>query len=229
MKKLIIVGTGLSAKQVYDFVNFHKLYEIVGFAVNEKYKNTDKFCELPVYTLETIREELNIFNIDFFISLGWNYLNSQKRALYEKLKKSGFCFTNLISPHAVIKGIIDGENIWVNDYSVIQSDAIIKSNATLREGVIIGNGTIIKEHCFIGIHAVIGGNSIIGTQTFIGMRGTVFDGTKVGEKCLIGACAVVKRHLPSYCACKTSSNDMVIKQYDSDTIENKLIAGHGVR
>lgn len=229
MKKIIIIGTGLSAKQVYDFINIHKLYEIIGFAVDRKYINQNEYLGLPVYELESLRDTIDICNTEMFISLGWNYLNSQRRKLYERLKDEGYSFTNLISPLAVIKGKIDGENIWINDYSVIQSDAVIKSDVTIRESVLIGNGSIIEEHCFVGVCSIVGGAAVVGKQSFIGMRGTVFDGTHVGEKCLVGACAVVKRHLSAYCACKTSSDDMVIKQYDSETVENKLIAGRGIR
>jgi carbonic anhydrase/acetyltransferase-like protein (isoleucine patch superfamily) len=167
--------------------------------------------------------------VKIFVSLGWNKLNAERRYLYERLKSEGFQFANLISPLAVIRGKVEGDNCWINDYTVIQSDACIKSDVTVREGVIIGNGTVINEHCFISVNAVIGGGSSIGEQTFVGMRGTVFDGTKVGEKCLVGACAIVKRNLKDYSVCKTTLNSCEIKQYDENTIEQKLIASKNVR
>lgn len=32
MQKLIIIGTGATAKRIYEFVKFYGLYEVIGFA-----------------------------------------------------------------------------------------------------------------------------------------------------------------------------------------------------
>ena len=229
MKKLVIIGIGLSAKQVFDFVTLHNLYSIVGFAVDSKYKNEDVFLGMPVFNLENLKNKINIDEVEIFVSLGWNRLNSERKNLYERLKGEGYRFGNLISPLAVLKGKIEGDNCWVNDYAVLQSDSIIKSDVILREHVVIGNTAVINEHCFIGVHGVIGGGAVIGKQTFVGMRGTVFDGTKIGDKCIVGACAFAKRHLPNYSVCKTMSDSIKVQQYKEEEIEEKLVAGKGVR
>ena len=52
---------------------------------------------------------------------------------------------------------------------------------------------------------------------------------EIGKKCLIGACAVVKRNMPDFSKCATSSSSMVIKQYGENEIEEKLVASKNVR
>ena len=87
---------------------------------------------------------------------------------------------------------------------------------------------VIGDHCFLGAKATIGGGTEIGEQTFVGMNCTVFDDTKVGKKCILGACAAVKRNVPDNSVYKTSS-DMVIKQYDENEIEQKLLYRKNIR
>ena len=76
---------------------------------------------------------------------------------------------------------------------------------------------------------MIGGGSSIGEQSFVGLNATIFDCTEIGKKCLIGACAVVKRNMPDFSKCATSSSSMVIKQYGENEIEEKLVASKNVR
>lgn len=228
MKKIVIIGTGKNAKQVYDFLKIHKLYDIVGFAIDKEYIKEDSYMNYPVYPLENL--DVYIDNDTYiFVSLGWNRLNSDRRQLYERLKAKGYKFANLISPTAIVRGKIDGDNVWINDYSVLQSDAVIKSDVIIREGVVIGNDTLIKDHCFIGVKALVAGGCIIGEQSFIGIHATVFDGTIIGDKCIIGGCAVVKRNVSNYTVCKYDLNNTITKKYDESVIEQKLVFSKNVR
>ena len=63
----------------------------------------------------------------------------------------------------------------------------------------------------------------MGEQTFVGLNSTIFDSTQIGDKCIIGACTVVKRNMPSYSKYITKSSDIEIKQYNKDEIEDKLV------
>lgn len=62
----------------------------------------------------------------------------------------------------------------------------------------------------------------MGTQCFIGINSTIFDGTGIGDKCIICACTAVKRDIPSFSKYIISSDNIVIKQYDESEIINKL-------
>ena len=88
---------------------------------------------------------------------------------------------------------------------------------------LIGAHTEIESHCFFGAKSTIGGGCKIGKQSFIGINSTVFDDTIIGEKCIVGACTAVKRNMPDYSLCKTSSTNTEIKQYSEDIIESKLL------
>lgn len=228
MKKLVIVGLGPNARHVYSFVQYHKLFEVVGFAVNSQYKDRDSFFDLPVYALEEIEEHVDMKETGFFAALLWNRLNADRKLLYNTLKEKGCRLANIISPTAAIRGRLTGDNCWIHDYVVIQNNTTIGNNVAIMAQSLVGANTTVGDHCFFGARSIIGGGSKIGDQTFVGMNCTVFDGTTVGKKCILGACTVIKRNVPDYTLCKTNV-DYQMRQYGEDEIENKLLASKIVR
>lgn len=222
MDKLIIVGTSTNARHVYEFVKYYNLYDVVGFAVNEQYKDKETFKGLPVYSLEKLDEEFGKSEVLLYVALLWNRLNADRKELFNSLKKDGWNFANLISPSAKIRGQINGSNIWIHDDVVIQNDTVINENCAIMAMSLVGANCEISKHCFLGAKSTVGGGTIIGEQTFVGMNCTVFDNTLVGKKCILGACTAVKRNVPDCSVYKTSSN-FEIKQYDESVIEEKLL------
>lgn len=223
MKKLIIVGTSKTAHHVYEFVNMYKLYEVVGFAVNEKYKTESSFMGLPVYSLERLTEEFGSSDYNVFIAVLWNHLNRDRKELYNYCKSQGYRMANLISPHAVLRSNLKGDNCWIHDFVVVQNNAIIEENVEIMAFTLIGANTHVGAHCFFGARSLLGGGGSIGEQCFIGINSTIFDDTTIGNKCIIGACTAVKRNLPNFSRYVTSSDNITIKQYAETEIEEKLV------
>lgn len=228
MEKLIIVGLSTNARHVYEFVKNYNLFEIIGFAVDKEYRDTETFKDLPVYELETLEDHFDKDDVKLFIALLWNRLNADRRNLFERLTAKGWKLANLISPYSRIRGCIQGSNVWVHDYVVIQNDAVIGDNVAIMAHSIVGADCIIGNHCFLGANCTVGGGSTVGEQCFIGIKCTVFDQTAVGKKCILGACTAVKRNVPDYTLVKTSS-DIQIKTYSETEIEEKLLFRKNVR
>lgn len=222
MENLIIVGLSSTTKHVLSFVRHHNLFNVIGFAVNEKYKNCDTYEGLPVYAIEHLREECRC-DFKIFIALLWNHLNRDRRNLYEYCKAQEFKMANIISPTAIVRGEILGDNCWIHDYVVIQNNAKLESNIAIMAFTLIGANTHVASHCFFAARSLLGGGSSVGEQTFIGLNSTIFDDTRIGNKCIIGACTAVKRNMPDCSRYVTPSADIVIKQYPEDEIENKLM------
>ena len=222
MDNLIIIGLNTTARHVYSFVTYHKLFNIIGFAVNEEYKDTDKFEGLPVYSLEKLKD-INLGEYSVFIAMLWNRLNGDRQRLYDYCKEKGFRMANLISPLSVMRSPISGDNCWIHDFVVIQNDSVIESDVAIMSGSLIGANTHIGAHCFFGAQTVFGGGSTIGERSFVGIKATVFDGTKIGKKCIVGACTAVKRNMPDFSKWATASDNIVLKQYDESEVEEKLM------
>ena len=223
-EKLIIVGLGTNARHVYEFVKYYELYEVVGFAVNSIYRTTDKFYGLPVYTLEDLTKDFVVF-----VALLWNHLNRDRKQIYEYCKSKGYRMINLVSPKSIIRGELLGDNCWIHDFVIIQNDAKLESDIAIMAYSLIGADTNVASHCFFGARSVLGGGSTIGEQSFVGINATVFDDTIIGKKCIIGACTAVKRNMPDFSRYVTKSEDIIVKQYSEDDIEEKLVFSKNVR
>lgn len=229
MKKLVIVGLSATSRLAFSFVQYHNLYEVIGFAVNEQYRDRMEFCGLPVYTLEKLDKEVGVDDYYVFVAMLWNHLNADRRKVYEFCKQKGFRMANLISPLAVVRSEITGDNCWLHDHVVIQNNTVLGSNIAIMQGTLIGADAEVASHCFLGAHAIFGGGCTIGEQSFVGLHATVFDDTRIGKKCIVGACAAVKRNLPDYTKCATASDNVTIKEYSPEEIENKLVFSKNVR
>lgn len=229
-EKLIIVGTSTSAKHAYEFVKGYDLFEILGFAVDRKYKDTDVFCEHPVYALEDLNTFVDKGEVKLFVALLWNRLNADRRFLYERLKKEGYQFANIISPTAIVRGKVkENSNCWLHDYVMVQPDATVGEDCMLMAFSLVGPSACLGAHCFMGTKSTIAGKSNIGEQTFVGINCTVFDGTNVGKKCILGACTSVKRNVEDYSMVRTNLDNTSTIQMDEDTIESKLLFKKNVR
>ena len=224
MEKLIIVGLGPTARHVLSFVQYHKLYEVIGFAVNASYKIDSVFYGFPVYTLENLNEKLQEDSYVVFVALMWNHLNRDRKNLYEYCKAKGYRMTNIISPLAVVRSEIKGDNCWIHDFVVIQNNTVIGNNVFLMAYTLIGGDSVVGSHCFFAARSSMAGGCTIGEQSFVGLSATIFDDTVVGQKCIIGACSAIKRNLPDYSKCTSSPECTIVKQYGEDEIENKLIS-----
>lgn len=232
ISNLMIFGTSTTAESIFRTVTYHKLYNVIGFVVDKNQREKEKFCNLPVYNLEDIGSKLVPFdkNSDFlFVAIQWNYLNKIRRNVYERLKKEGFKFANIVSPNALIYGTLTGDNCWISDFVVIDTDSKIGNNVFIKTKAYIAHYTTIYDHCFIGSNSFIAGSTEIGEQTYVGISSNIFDGVRIGKKCLIGACTIVKRNLPDFSIIKTENILQTIIQSDSNEIENKLIVAKNVR
>lgn len=228
-EKIIIVGISSSAYEAYEFIKGYDLFEVVGFAVDKQYKTMDSYCGLPVFQLETLHKTYKKDDIKLFIAVLWNRLNADRRSLYERLKREGYRFVNVISPTAIIRGELLGDNCWIHDYVVIQPKAQIGANNMFMAFSLVGGAAKIGSHCFMGTKSTVAGGCEVGEQTFVGINCTVFDDTKIGKKCILGACSVVKRNVEDYSVVKTDVNNMIVNYVGKEKIESKLLFRENVR
>jgi sugar O-acyltransferase (sialic acid O-acetyltransferase NeuD family) len=230
MKKLAIIGASTNARVIYKFITHYNFFDVTCFAVDKEYKSGDHFLGLPLILIEELPNFINKDQDLVFIGVQWNRLNSDRRYLYEKIKAQGYNFARILSPTAIIhEDVMLGDNIWIADNVVVETNCNIGSNSFIKTSAIVAESTIIKDHCFIGANSTIGGGCIINEQCFVGLAATVFEQVNIGRKCLIGARTIIKRNLPDYTLVKTNTNNQVIKYYDSISIEEQLIAKSNVR
>jgi acetyltransferase-like isoleucine patch superfamily enzyme len=169
-KNLVIFGTSTTAETIYKFVKFHQLFNVIGFAVDNK--EFAVFNGLPVYNINDLCLDTSFNkNTDYlFVAIQWNYLNRVRRDVYVRLKSEGFLFANIISPNAIIYGNLKGDNCWISDFVIIDTDTSIGSNTYIKTKAYIAHYCIIEDHCFIGANSLVGGQFKLETKLLSGYQ-----------------------------------------------------------
>ncbi len=222
--KIVIVGLGANAKRVKRFIEDYDLFDIIGFSVNQSYITEDSFLGHPVYPLEELSEHIDKDNVyTFETASSFNHLNAARRRLYDQLKSGGFKVANLISPTAEIHTTDFGDGNWFFDHCYIGDEAQIGNNNIFNHFALIEHDAIIGDHNTITPRVATAGNVKIGDQCFLGINSTILNNVRISNKCIIGAGTLIKRSVPDFCLCKNMDGKLVIDQYTSETIENKLI------
>lgn len=229
LENIIIIGTSTAANNIYNFIEKYRLYNVLGFAVNEEYITSNTFLGKPVFCIEKLDDTIDKENVSVFVAMQWNKLNSERRKVYEELKSKGYRFANLISPLASINGAIAGDNCWISDFACIDTDSVIGNNVFIKIGALVANQTEISDHCFIGARAVVAGGCKVGEQSFIGLGAIILDDTTIGKKCIVGAGTTVKRNLPDCSVCKLAAESCITRQYPDEIIESKLMFSKNIR
>lgn len=227
MDNLVIIGISDTADRVALFVERYELYKIVGCAVDDEYlpENGKALVggkERDVWPLTKLFEYVNIKSTYLFVAVLWNHLNADRKHLYERVKElyPNALFATIISPKASIRTNDVGENCLIDDYVVVHEHASIGNDTIIVANSFVGPCAVIGDHVFLAPCAMILGAAKVASQTFIGARATVLNDVIVGEKCLVGACSIIRRDVSAFNVVK----DNTIKQYDNNGVENKLIA-----
>lgn len=226
MKKLVIIGTGAMARDVTAFVNRYELYEIVGYACNKEYVESSRKAQAKwnICALDELEQKYDKNDIELFVAISqFQMLNRVRKDTFNALKQRGFHFATLISPTATVLSKRIGEGSWIQDSAYLSTETEIGENVIVDILSYIAHFSKIEDHVFVAGRATIFGSVTIGEQCFIGAASTIFNDVRIGHKCLIGGGVTIKKDVPPCTQCKLPNDGVIIKQYDEDTIEMKLL------
>lgn len=197
-KKLVIIGTGEFADIAYEYFTFDSDYEVVAFAVEEKYMNgKEEHQGLPIVPLESIEEYFSNKEYYMFIAVTYVKLNRARRRLFDIIKVKGYKCASYISSKAFVWHNVEiGENTFIFENNTVQYLVKIGNNVVLWSGNHIGHRTIIEDDCWLTSHNVISGFCRIGKSSFLGVNTTLGDNVVLGEDTVFGAASVTVKSLP---------------------------------
>lgn len=194
-KKIIIIGLSNNAKLAAFYFQRDTNYEVVGFAVHEKYKTQEQFYHYPVYSLENLKEQFPPEHYDAFVAVGYNDMNTIRENLYKEVKSMGYFLPNYISPRcSFLTEESIGDNNLILEDNTIQPFVKIGSNNVLWSGNHIGHDVVIGDHNFITSHVVISGFTVLENNCFLGVNATLRDAITIATKTLIGAGAIIVKN-----------------------------------
>lgn len=145
--------------------------------------------ELPRILREGVRHAV--------MAIGSVANNSQRAAIFARVKTLGFTFVNVLHPSAVVS-----DSASMGEGTVVLAGAIVGAGTVLGANVIINTRAAVDHDCSIGDHvhiapgAVLSGAVIAGESAYIGAGATIKQGTRIGRGALVGLGAAVIRDVP---------------------------------
>ena len=190
VKKVIIVGSGSFAKYLKNSLkDFDKDLKFYGFLSKDKSKKY--FQDKDINKLKKVK------NLVFINGIG-NFSNKKYPLIFNKLKKRGIEFKNLIHKTANISSNTKfGAGIVITENVLIKSNVSIKDFCLINSNAIISHDTKIDAFCNISLGVKIAGNCSIGFNTLVGMGAIILNNIKVGNNVMIGAGSIVTKNLPN--------------------------------
>lgn len=196
-KKLIIVGAGEFADIAYEYFTYDSEYEVVAFAVEEKYLDNTMHLGLPLIAFEHMEDVYPCEQYEVFVAVTYVKLNRARTRLFLAVKDKGYKCASYISTRAFVwHNVKIGENVFIFEDNTVQYYVEIGSNSILWSGNHIGHRSVIEDNCWLTSHNVISGFCRIGRSSFIGVNATLGDNVTLGEDTVFGAAAVTVKSLP---------------------------------
>lgn len=195
MAKILIFGTGDIAQIAKYYFEIDSEYDVVGFTVDRKYLDNDKFEGLPVIPFDRLVKEYPPQKFKLFIALSYSKMNSIREAKYKEAKKMGYELVSYVSSKcSYMSQFQHGDNCFIFEDNTIQPFVRIGSNVTLWSGNHIGHHSTIGDHNFISSHVVISGHCTIGNNCFLGVNATVHNNVEIASGTLLAAGAILSKN-----------------------------------
>jgi len=193
---VIILGAGGHAKVLLDALKI-KNVEIIGLTDKNPQKKIDY-----IPGVEVLGDDREIFKhspdaVRLVNGLGTVRSSTERKKIYERFKKVGYNFADVIHPSAIVSQYIKlFEGVQIMAGSIIQSGCIIGKNTIINTKVSIDHDCRIGNHVHIAPGVTISGEVEVGEGAHIGTGAVVLQGIQIGRNSTIGAGAIVTRNIP---------------------------------
>lgn len=120
-----------------------------------------------------------------------------KILLYNKAKKAGYEFGNVIHPSVYISPDANlGTGIIAQMGCMIAVDSTIGNNVILEQYVVVAHDAVIENHAQISAFVMIAGHCRIGQGTYIGIGVPIRDKVSIGSNTIVSMGSVVQKDIP---------------------------------
>ncbi len=197
-RSIIILAAGGHAKVAIDILLLTKM-KILGIVETDPSLIGKKVLGIPVLEMEDRVYEYAPDKVNLVNGLGGMVSTASRQALFEKFKKSGYCFASIVHPSAII-----GQEVALSEGAQIMAGVIIQPGTTIGVNSIVNTGVSIDHDCRVGQHVHVApgvtlcGGVVIEDGAFIGSAAVITPGTIVKKGSFIKAGALVTDHGNNY-------------------------------
>lgn len=198
-QQIVIFGNGEIAELADFYFTHDSEFEVAGFTVDEAFLTATTFRGRPVVPFETVAQQFPAEHYRMFIAVSYSKLNEIRAAKVAAAREVGYQLVSYVSSCATIfPGLTIKENCFILENNTIQPFAEIGANVTLWSGNHIGHHSVIEDDVFLASHVVVSGGVRIGRASFVGVNVTLRDHVSVGQKCVLGAGALILEDQPDF-------------------------------
>lgn len=195
-KQLVIIGAGEFGKMAYHYFTDCTDYKIVGFAVEQQYRETDILENLPVIDFEEISSVFPPNQVDVFVAITSVARNQARTRIFRACKAMGYYCASFIHPSAIIGyGVTIGENVFIMEQVSVQYCVQVGNNCVIWEGCVLSHSGKIGDNCWIAPGVTLAGFCNIGENCFLGVGSVYRDGIYIAADTMVGAGAVIVKDI----------------------------------
>lgn len=193
-EKLIILGAGLFAEEVADYISRIEEYELVGFVEGVDRKRCDeKLIGLPIIWIDDVLRLVESCSYKAVCAVG----TTRRKRFIEQAINSGLEFATVVHPAAQVSHAAElGKGTIISPGNIIAANTKIGCHVIVNRGCLIGHHVEIGDYVTISPGTNIAGRAKIGDLCYIGMGAIILDGISVGSHSVVGAGSVVTRDVP---------------------------------
>ena len=170
MQNIIIIGNSIAADILYGYLHSDKRYEVTCFAVDKEYITDKTKFGLQVLEINTLPVKFTTKGYKVVLGIGYNNLNQNREAIFNRIKSMGYTLETYIHPSAVVHyGATIGEGSMVLSNSVVEPFAEIGCNSFIWSNCTIAHHSKVHSHCWIASNTVLSGEAVIKDLSFIGV------------------------------------------------------------
>ncbi len=192
---VILLGVGGHAKVLLDIL-LEQNIEVLGIAEKDGADLPTDLYGVPVIGNDSDVQQYPPDKVAIVNGIGSIGSTALRQKIYEKFKRKGYCFTQVIHPGAVVSRRAElGEGVQV------MAGAVVNIGTRIQENSIINTNASVDHDCDIGAHVhiapgvTLSGGVTVGDGSHIGTGASVIQGREISANVIVGAGAVVVNNI----------------------------------
>ncbi len=194
-KPVILLGAGGHAKVLLDIL-LEQHFEVLGIAEKDGADLPPDLYGVPVIGNDSDVQQYPPDKVGLVNGIGSIGSTAARQKVYEKFKRQGYCFPQVIHPGAVVSRRAElCEGVQVMARAVVNIGTRVCENAIINTNASVDHDCLIGAHVHIAPGVTLSGGVTVGEGSHIGTGASVVQGVQISNNVIVGAGAVVTKDL----------------------------------
>ncbi len=190
-KPVILLGAGGHAKVLLDIL-LEQNIEVVGIVEKDGADLSLDLYGVPVIGSDSDVQQYPPDKVELVNGIGSIGATALRQKVYEKFKRQGYCFSQVIHPSAVVSRRAElGEGVQILAGAVVNIGVRIRDNSIINTNASVDHDCLIGAHVHIAPGVTLSGGVTVGDGSHIGTGASVVQGMEIGMNVIVGAGAAV--------------------------------------